>query len=47
VLKLSADSAEDEARVIKAKSIRFGVDPKWVNQRMRETFRDDPIVKEY
>ena len=47
VTQLSGDTAEVEARVIKAKSIRFGVDPQWVKQRMLETFRDDPVVRGY
>jgi hypothetical protein len=47
VKNLSGDLSEVEGRVIKAKAIRFGVDPEWVVKRMRETFKDDPIVKDY
>ena len=34
-----------EARVIKAKAIRYGVDPEWVHKRVSET--QDVIVKDY
>ncbi len=47
VKKFSSETPEIEAKVIKAKAIRYGVDPEWVQKRMREKFKDDPIVKEY
>lgn len=47
IKRLSGDSQELEAKVIKAKSVRHGVDPEWVRGRMDNTFKEDAVVVEY